>query len=351
MKNMWIGVASLLIHFLASCGGSPAGRIELKLVWGCDPSFDEASAGVTEWCLYMFSTGGSLLEIKCGRDLSALEIAVEPDLQTVVPALEGLDATRTPLLRGVGLPVRLSEGDEYEVRIPLAPVGQTMAISGIGGSCGILPHAVAHSPALVMPSGHVLVPGTPDPAANPAEAALVIDPVTYDFFKLATPPSMVRMGHAAVVAGRTGVAVFGGRSSAQPEGMDSVAVLRNGEAFGDPYDPAADYGSAFFEESNPLLEKRTGVQAAVFYGNQVLVYDGQSPPEMWYADREESEYLQSAGPDDAFPATIGNIAPSVMAVSEDVAALAGGVKDHQGLLAVQPGAAIAGYVNFDVADA
>jgi hypothetical protein len=340
------GLSLFVAVCACSCGGDKIdGQLSIQLTWVCDPPIEDFAAQIDIYCIRVIYPGNRAPDENCASSLEGLNLAVDETSGLVMVEVVGLTSVGETLVRGRSTPVRLVSGEATTVTIPALPVGNFSLLAADSGLCRPLPyHAVDHS-ATVFPSGHVLVAGSARPDEDPTRIAFLLDPVTNRLVVLNTPPELYRYQHSATLLDDGRLVVLGGQNQLGSAPQD-ILLLRGAESMMKPYDRAVDYSLVSFEDLGAgLMVPRARHLASLFFGNQVLVNDGERTAEMFLGSREQSGFVAVDG-SDPFPAS-GKIA-TVVPIDGERALVLGGETNHNGLLTVQDNTRGLGFTPFNL---
>ena len=338
----------------AGCGKLVDGQVAVELVAGCRPSLAEVQQAVQMYCISLEREDGLLLDgPNCSASLEGVELKVDERAVAVIVVVEGYE--RLPndkhqvVLRGKSSPVLLISGEDDVVKVPVAPVGFFGLVAAAEADCPALPMPMSGHTATAYPSGHVILIGSNRPEAAAGQAALAIDTYSQVLEPLATPTSLLRGGHFAAPLNEGRLFVAGGSMASGGQASHELVMLRGTEPMNTAYNRHREYFSALkFEQlARFLVHARPKPAAAVFYGDQVLIADGENPPEMFMGDSEVSDLFSVQG-GQAFPLNGNTITP--VAYRDDMALLVGAA-NRIGRLNVASGNREARYDGFSITSA
>jgi hypothetical protein len=338
----------------AGCGKLVDGQVTVELVTGCRPSLAKLQQTVQMYCISLEREDGVLLEgPNCSASLEGVELKVSERAEAVIVVVEGYE--RLPndkhqvVLRGKSSPVLLVSGEDDQVQVPVAPVGFFGLVAAAEADCPGLPFPLSGHTATAYPSGHLILIGSDRPEAAAGQAALVIDTHAQVLEPLATPTSLHRSGHFAAPITDGRLLVAGGSMASSGQASRELVMLRGTGPMNTAYNRHREYFSALkFEQlARFLVHARPKPAAAVFYGEQVLIADGDNPPEMFMGDSEVSDLFSVIG-GQAFPEN-GNTV-TVVPYSDNMAMLVGSA-NRIGRLNVASGNREARYDGFNITSA
>ncbi len=318
---------------LSGCGSKIDGALRVQPVWLCDPEFGPVSSSIAKYCVSVMKADGSQSGEDCDVRFEALSLQVEETSGLVRLRLEGRDSLDQPVARGISVPFRLVSGEDNTLSVPMALVGRFGLLAGDSGSCTRLPFKSGVNGAVVFPSGHLLVAGSPDVNDDATRGAFLMDPASGRLLTISTPASMRRFQHGTALLGDGRVVVVGGTDQ-DGNAIGSILVLRGGEVFLQSYNPGLDYGAVHFEESpNGMMAARLKPLVSVFFGDQLLINDGERTAEMWLGSQEMSAFVTISA-QDPFPLMADQSAARVVPIDDRRAAVLGGPSNHAGLMEV-----------------
>ncbi|MBN2493624.1 MAG: hypothetical protein JXR96_03445 [Deltaproteobacteria bacterium] len=327
----WSGRTVCLLGFLAfasACGEKVDGQIAIELILPCSPSQSDLTGDVELYCIAVEDRYGQEIDSSCSHEIATVELRAAETSTPVFVVVRGL-AGDMPVFQGRSAPVSLVSGEEATVAVPVCTVGHFSVVAGDMGGCQPLPVPLWGHTATVFPSGHVLTVGTAYEGADPARAALLLDPYTQRATGLSTPDAVMRSGHAAALLEDGRLLAIGGLTRLGSP-ADKMAMLRGAEPMIHAYDIAQDYAGQLSFEFIAMAEARPRPSAEVFFGQDVLVASGQRlGPELFRGGEEASGMVEVTG--DPF-GTAGT--PSVFALDEDSGLVIGGAADRLGSLVV-----------------
>ncbi len=354
--------AILAVAFLIACGTFAGcgedlvdSKARIQLLWGCAPSFSDATANVVSYCLTILENPQQNRPTDgCAGTLDGLRIKVKAAAAPVYVKIEGIDQGGNTLLQGVSPPVVLDPERETNVPVPMAPAvanrtGRALLVWGTGSECDALPFPAANHTATVFPSGHVLVVGTDQFGLDDKQAAFLLDSVALSAQPLSTvgATTLYRSRHLAGLFDDGRVLLAGGQTTAIGFFPQDIHVFQGSPALMRPYDRAQDYvsGSGFNRISGvELAYPRPVALGQVFFGDQALIYSDGDRPEMFFGDTNTRAML-GGGVSQAFPAT--GTAPGLAMFSDRIrAVLLGGANNHAGLMRVSEGNPNVNFVAF-----
>ncbi len=341
-----LGLSLIFAVWVGACAGEKIdGQLNIQLTWVCDPPIEDFVAQIDVYCVRVLYPGNRAPDESCSSSLEGLNLAVDETSGLVVVEVVGLTASNEPLVRGRSTPVRLVSGVPNALTIPALPLGSFSLVAADSGQCLPLPYYAVDHTATVFPSGHVLVTGSASPNEDPTRIAFLVDPVTGRLATLETPPALYRYQHSATLLDDGRLVILGGQNQLGSAPQD--ILMLHGASMMKPYDRAVKYSLVSFKElAEGLMVPRARHLASLFFGNQVLVNDGERTAEMFLGSREQSGFIAVSG-SDPFPISGGRIA-SLVPLDDQRALVLGAETNHNGLLTVQQNTRGLGFTPFNL---
>jgi len=258
------------------------GRVTVELVYPCRPGPGELGPRMSLFCLSVVQNGTLVSGPSCASSLPDARLELPESLAPLQVQVEILDGSRVLLLRGTSPPVSLVSGEDLAVPVALAPAQEFGLLWAAEAGCQELPHPLEGHTATLFPTGHLLLAGSARAEVTTGRAALLLDTHSPDAAPLVTPASLHRHQHQASLLNDGQLLLTGGLTALDGAPTLELVSLPPGSELMGAYVPGLDYAGAVQLEAlqTALIHGRPRPHAAVFFGSQVLLTDGESPPEM-----------------------------------------------------------------------
>jgi hypothetical protein len=323
---------------IGGCTELVDGQVSVDLIYPCRPGPGELGPRMSLFCLSVMQGETLLSGPACASSLPAARLELPEALTPAQVVVEIFDASGVLLLRGASPAVSLLSGEDLSVPVALATAQEFSLMWADETGCQPLAHPLEGHSATLFPTGHLLLAGSARAEVTAGRAALLLD--TYDpaVATLSTPISLHRHQHEGVLLDDGQLLLVGGLTTQGGAPTPEVVSLAGGSELLGAYVPGLDYAGAVQLEASPgsLTFGRPRPHAAVFFGAQVWIADGESPPEMLLDAGTRSALVEFPGePGVPFPAN--GRTPTVVPYSEGKALVPGLGAGRLARLTVQEG--------------
>ncbi len=280
------------------------GRVQVELVYPCRPGQGELGPRMALFCLSVLQGERLVGGPSCASSLPEARLELPEEISPSRVRVEIYDADHVLLLRGASPPVSLVSGEEVRVPVSLAPAQGFGLLWAEEAGCQPLPHPLEGHTATLFPTGHLLLAGSARAELSTGQAALLVDTQDPGVAPLSTPASLHRHQHAAALLDDGRLLLVGGLVTGDGLATQEMVALPGGSELMGPYVTGLDYAAAVQLEALPAraLHGRPRPRAAVFFGAQVLVADGENPAEMLLGGGTRVEPVEFLGlPGSPFP--------------------------------------------------